>query len=56
MLHALTLIKITVTHFMGTGTFLTIRDGHHTKHRQNGRVVFYATWGAFILYNATSPF
>jgi len=35
---------------------LTIRDGRHVKQRQNGRVVFYTTWGVFILYNATSPF
>jgi len=35
---------------------LAIRDGRHAKHRQSGRVVFYATWGVFILYNATSQF
>ena len=35
---------------------LTIRDGRHAKQRQNGRVVFYTTWGVFILYNATSLF
>jgi len=29
---------------------LTIRDGRHAKHRQNGRVVFYAMWVVFILY------
>jgi hypothetical protein len=39
-----------------TETCITIRDGRHAKHRQNGPVVFYATWGAFILYNATSQF
>jgi len=37
-------------------TWLTIQDGRHAKQRQNGRVVFYTTWGVFILYNATSPF
>jgi len=35
---------------------LTIGDGRHAKHCQNGRVVFYAPWEVFILYNATSPF
>jgi hypothetical protein len=36
--------------------YLTIRDGRHAKHRQNGRGVLYTPWGVFILYNATSPF
>jgi len=40
----------------GSGFILTIRDGRHVKHRQNGRVVFYATGGVFILHNATSQF
>jgi hypothetical protein len=35
---------------------LTIRDGRHAKHRQNGRGVLYTPWGVFILYNATSQF
>jgi hypothetical protein len=36
--------------------YLTIRDGRHAKHRQNGRGVLFTPWGIFILYNATSPF
>jgi len=35
---------------------LTIRDGRHAKQCQNRCVVFYTTWGVFILYNATSQF
>jgi hypothetical protein len=35
--------------------FLTIWDGRHAKHH-NGCVVFYATWGVFILYNAKNQF
>jgi hypothetical protein len=38
------------------GCPLTIRDGRHAKHRQNGRGVLFTPWGIFILYNATSPF
>jgi hypothetical protein len=37
-------------------TILTIRDGRHAKHRQNGLGVLFTPWGIFILYNATSTF
>jgi hypothetical protein len=37
-------------------TYLTLRDGRHAKHRQNGRGVLYTPWGVFILFNATSQF
>jgi hypothetical protein len=32
---------------------LAIRDGRHAKQCQNGRVVFYTTWGVFILYRVS---
>jgi len=48
--------KLVVLDALQLTSWLTIRDGRHAKHRQNGRVVFFATWGVFILYNATSPF
>jgi hypothetical protein len=35
---------------------LTIQDGRHAKHRQNGRFASYTPWKVFILYNATSQF
>jgi hypothetical protein len=52
----LVILKLCYIYTMTLHVYLTVRDGLHAKHRQNGRVVFYTPWGVFILYNAASQF